>query len=185
MNTNTTGIAAARQAHSTRCRQRVIAALEQAAHQGSEISISAIARRAKVDRSFLYRHRDLHSAVLAKAAEPTTTKTGGPAVSRASLIADLANAHDRITRLSRENTQLRQRLSESLGEQIWRESGLGAPDDVDRLQRRVTELEQHAAEQRRQLAERNDELDAARAANRDLMAHLNRPQTTGAAVSPN
>jgi uncharacterized coiled-coil protein SlyX len=43
------------------------------------------------------------------------------------------------------------------------------------LQRRVTELEQHAAEQRRQLAERNDELDAARAANRDLMTQLNRP----------
>jgi len=172
--TNTTGIAAARQAHSARCRQRVIAALEQAARQGSEISVSAIARRAKVDRSFLYRHRDLHSAVLTKAAEPTSTKTGGPAVSRASLIADLANAHERITRLSRENTQLRQRLSERLGEQIWRESGLGGPDDIDRLQRRVTELEQHAAEQRRQLAERNDELEAARAANRDLMTHLNR-----------
>ncbi|MCB5273739.1 hypothetical protein BJG92_03037 [Arthrobacter sp. SO5] len=175
MNSNTSGIAAARQAHSTRCRQRVLAALEQAVHLGAEISISSIARRAGVDRSFLYRHSDLHAAVLLKAAEPTTAKTGGPSVSRPSLITDLANAHERIARLSRENAQVRQRLSEHLGEEVWRESGLGAPDDVDRLHHRVTELEQHTAEQRRQLSERDDELDAARAANRELMTRLNRP----------
>lgn len=117
--------------------------------------------------------------MLLKAAEPTTARTGGPGVSRPSLVADLANAQDRITRLSRENAQLRQRLSEQLGEQAWRESGLGAPDDVDRLHRRVTELEQHTAEQRRQLSERDDELDAARAANRELMTRLNRPHPDG------
>jgi hypothetical protein len=179
VNSNTDGIAAARQAHSTRCRHRVVAALEQAVHLGTEISISAIARRAGVDRSFLYRHRDLHTAVLLKAAEPTTARTGGPSVSRPSLVADLANAQDRITRLSRENTQLRQRLSEHLGEQAWRESGLGAPDDVDRLHRRVTELEQHTAEQHRQISERDDELDAARAANRELMTRINRSHPDG------
>lgn len=153
--------------------------LQQAVHLGTEISISAIARRAGVDRSFVYRHRDLHAAMLLKAAEPTTTGTGGPSVSRPSLVADLANAHDRITRQSRENAQLCQRLSERLGEQVWRESGLGAPDDVDRLHRRVTELEQQTAEQRRQLSERDDELDAARAANRELMTRLNRPHLDG------
>lgn len=184
MNNNINGIAASRQDHSARCRQRVLAALEQAVHLGAEISISAIARRAKVDRSFLYRHRDLHAAVLAKAAEPTTTGTGIPGVSRPSLLADLANAHDRVTRLSCENTQLRQRLSEHLGEQVWRESGLGAPDDVDGLHRRVTELEQHNAEQRRQLAERGDELDAARATNRELMTSLNRPRPRDATTRP-
>ncbi|KXF51890.1 hypothetical protein AXA44_48110, partial [Rhodococcus sp. SC4] len=113
-------------------------------------------------------------------AEPATASTGGPSASRPSLIADLANAHDRITRLSHENTQLRQRLSEHLGEQAWRESGLCPPDDIDRLQRRVTELEQHTAEQRRQLAERDDELDATRATNRELMTRLNRPHPDGA-----
>jgi hypothetical protein len=65
---DTPGVVAARQAHSSRCRQRVITALDQASKQGFEISISAIARRAGVDRSFLYRHRDLHAAVLATAA---------------------------------------------------------------------------------------------------------------------
>ncbi len=165
---------AARQAHSLRCRQRVLAALDHAVATGTEISISAIARHASVDRSFLYRHRDLHAAVLAKAAEPPTVGGGGPAASRASLIADLANAHDRNTRLSRECSQLRSRLSEALGEQAWHDSGLGGPDATEQLKRRVSELEQHAAELRRLLADRDDELDAARATNRELMTQLNR-----------
>jgi len=174
VNNSTNAITAARQAHSSSCRQRVLTALKQAADLGAEISISAVARQAGVDRSFFYRHRDLHAAVLAKAAEPPTARTGGPAASRSSLLADLANTHDRITRLSRENTQLRQRLSDHLGEQAWRESGLGAPDDIDHLQRRITELEQDAAERHRQLADRDDELDATRATNRELMTQLNR-----------
>jgi hypothetical protein len=123
----------------------------------------------------LYRHRDLHAQVLAKAAEPPVSPTTGPAVSRASLIADLANAHERVARLTQHNTQLQGRLSELLGEQAWRESGLGAPPDVDALQRRITELEQQAVEHRRQIAERDDDLEAARAANRDLITRLNAP----------
>lgn len=174
MNNDTTAIAAARQAHSARCRQRVIKALNEAIADGQEISISAIARQAGVDRSLLYRHRDLHALVLAKAAEPPPAPAGGPSASRASLIADLAGAHDRITRLMRENTQLRDRLSESLGEQAWRESGLGAPDDIGELQRRITDQEQLLAEQRRQLADKDEELGAARSTNRELMTALNR-----------
>ena len=127
------GIAAARQAHSARCRQRVITALNQAVAAGEQISVSAIARKAGVDRSLLYRHRDLHALVIAKAAEPPAAAGTGPAVSRASLLADLAGAHDRVNRLVRENTQLRRRLSETLGEQVWHESGLGAPDDIQTL----------------------------------------------------
>ena len=173
----TTGIAAARQAHSQRCRQRVITALEQATASGTEISISAIARSARVDRSFFYRHRDLHAAVAAKAAEPTPTHPPGP--SHAGLLTDLANAHDRIARLSREHTQLRERLSEHLGQQAWHESGLGAPDNINHLHRRITELEQHTAELRRQLTERDEELDAARATNRELMTQLNRTNPDG------
>ena len=175
MSTATTGVAAARQAHSLRCRQRVVTALDQAVAAGAEISISAIARHAGVDRSFLYRHRDLHAAMLAKTAEPSAASSGGPAASRASLAADLANAHDRSARLSRELTKLRTRLSEQLGEQAWRESGLGGPDVTEQLQRRVSELEQHAAQLCRQLADRDDELAAARATNRELMTQLNRP----------
>ena len=48
-----------RQADSARRRQRVLAALDRAAADGAEISVSGIARAAAVDRTFLYRHRDL------------------------------------------------------------------------------------------------------------------------------
>jgi hypothetical protein len=48
-----------RQADSARRRQRVIATLNKATADDTEISVSSIARAAAVDRSFLYRHRDL------------------------------------------------------------------------------------------------------------------------------
>ncbi|MDQ2790065.1 MAG: hypothetical protein M3Y73_10245 [Actinomycetota bacterium] len=93
----------------------------------------------------------------------------GPAVSRVSLITDLANVHDHVARWARDNTRLQKRLSELLGEQAWRESGLGASRDVDELHRRITELTQECAELRGQLGDRDDDLDAARATNRELM----------------
>ena len=62
-----------RQADSLRRRQRVIAALSKAAADGTEISISAIARAAAVDRSFLYRHRDLLTKIHALKATPPAT----------------------------------------------------------------------------------------------------------------
>lgn len=166
-------VAQARRAHSARCRQRVIKALDAAVASGQEITVSSIARQAGVDRSFLYRHRDLHAQVTARAAEPPVTKAGGPAVSRASLVADLAAAHERAARLTQHNRQLQQRLSELLGEQAWRESGLGAPEDIDNLKHRITELEQAAVDLTRQLGERTEELDAARAANRELITQMN------------
>ncbi len=48
-----------RQADSARRRQRVVAALSKAAADGTQISVSSIARAAAVDRTFLCRHRDL------------------------------------------------------------------------------------------------------------------------------
>ena len=48
-----------RQADSARRRQRVLTALDRATANGTEISASGIARAAGVDRTFLYRHRDL------------------------------------------------------------------------------------------------------------------------------
>jgi len=69
--------------------------------------------------------------------------------------------------------QLEKRLSESLGETAWKESGLGASADIDELQRRITLLEQDLADTKGQLDERTEELDAARAANRELTRALN------------
>jgi len=162
-----------RQADSARRRQRVIAVLSRAAAQGEEISVSAIARAARVDRTFLYRHRDLLAQVHAFEAAPPAAGATGPAVTRASLQADLLAAQERTLRLAAHVRQLERRLSEALGEQAWRESGLGTPADIDALNHKVTQLEQQAIDLRLQLEERDQELAAARAANRELMGQLN------------
>ena len=169
-----------RQADSARRRQRVITALDRAAANGSEISVSGIARAAGVDRTFLYRHRDLLEKIhAAEAAPPPAGGTAGPAVTRASLQADLLAAHERAIRLSARVRQLEHRLSEALGGQAWRESGLGTPADIDALNQKITHLEQQAADLRLKLEEHEDELAAARGANRELMAQLNQAMRHG------
>jgi hypothetical protein len=163
-----------RQADSARRRQRVIAALNRASSDGTEVTASGIARAAGVDRSFLYRHRDLLGKIHAlEAAPPAGDQAAGPGVTRASLQADLLAAHERALRLDARVRQLEKRLSEALGEQAWRESGLGTPADLDALTHKISHLEQQAADLRLQLEERDQDLTAARAANRELMAQLN------------
>ena len=162
-----------RRAESIRRRQRVLAALDRAATGGGEINASGIARAAGVDRTFLYRHRDLLEKIHALQADPVPDEHTGPAVTRASLQADLLAAHERAVRLNTRIQQLEKRLSEALGEQTWRESGLGAPTDVDALHQRITHLEQQAIDLQQQLEERDEDLTAARATNRELMARLN------------
>jgi hypothetical protein len=163
-----------RQADSARRRQRVITALDQALVHGGEISVSGIGRAAGVDRSFLYRHHDLLEKIHAAQAAPAAAQTAvGPAVTRASLQADLLAAHERAVRLDARNRHLGRRLSDALGEQVWRESGLGAPVDIDALQQRIAHLEQQVTDLRLQLEERDEDLAAARAANRELMTRIN------------
>ncbi|WP_405933504.1 hypothetical protein [Streptomyces sp. NBC_00827] len=95
------------------------------------------------------------------------------AVSRASLQTDLANALERNARQAARIQQLEKRLSKSLGATVWAETGLEAPADIDQLQRRITLLEQQLADKQGELDERSQELDAARAANRELTRSLN------------
>jgi hypothetical protein len=170
----TTPMAKGRQADSARRRQRVITALNRALADGTEISVSGIARAAGVDRTFLYRHRDLLAQLHAREATPPATDgAAGPAVTRASLQADLLAAHERSVRLNSRVQHLEKRLSRALGEQAWRESGLGIPADIDALNQKITHLEQQIIDLQIQLEERNEDLSAARAANRELMAQLN------------
>jgi hypothetical protein len=167
-----------RQADSARRRQRVIATLNRAAADGTEITVAGIARAASVDRTFLYRHRDLLGKIHAlEAAPPASGGTTGPAVTCVSLQADLLAAHERCVRLNARVRQLEKRLSEALGDQAWRESGLGAPADTDALSQQITHLEQQAIDLRLQLAERDEDLTAARATNRELMTRINAPNT--------
>jgi hypothetical protein len=165
---------ATRRRDSTRRRQRVLDALDHLATAGHEISVSAVARAAGVDRSFLYRHHDLRAQIHARAAAAPGTSPASTAASRQSLLADLANLQAQNQRLRRQNLSLTARLSEVLGAEIFDASGIGRPDESGQLRTRVTELEQLILDLRQQLEERTDELDAARAANRDLMALANR-----------
>ncbi|WP_223770751.1 DUF6262 family protein [Streptomyces huiliensis] len=161
-----------RKADSARRRERVLKALDTALKTGGDITVSGLARAARVDRTFLYRHRDLLERVHAAASTPVEDGRVA-AVSRVSLQTDLANALDRNKRLTTRVRQLEKRLSSQLGESVWSESGLGAPVDIDQLQRRITLLEQDLVDKRGELDERTEELDAARAANRELTRALN------------
>lgn len=169
----TRAMAQERRADSARRRERVLAALGKAIRDGDPINVSGIARAARVDRTFLYRHRELLDQVHAAEAQPPGAPVAGPAVSRASLQADLLAAQQRSVRISARAHQLETRLSSLLGEQAWRESGLGAPDDIDQLKQQIVALEQHVVDLRLQLEERDHDLAAARAANRELMAQIN------------
>ena len=174
VNPRTSTMAKGRQADSARRRQRVIAALSKASSDGAEISVAGIARAAGVDRTFFYRHRDLLARLHALEAAPPAAGSGnGPGVSRASLQTDLLAAGERAARLHSRVRQLEKRLSEALGEQACRESGLGTPADIDALNQKIIYLEQQAIDLRLQLEEQGEDLAAARATNRELMAQLN------------
>ena len=154
----------------------MINAVRRLAAAGDNLSVSSVARAARVHRSFIYQHGDLHGAVHYQAARDTTPSDGTRA-SRQALQADLANALERGTRQTQRITQLEKKLSHVLGDNAWRESGLGAPTDIAALQQRIMSLEQQLADVTAQLAVRDDDLDAARSANRELMAQLNHRET--------
>lgn len=170
--TPTSAMVKGRRQDSARRRQRVIKTLNAATTAGTEISVSSIARAAGVDRTFLYRHRDLLTQI--HAAQTRAGAPAGTAVSAASLRADLVNANERAARQAIRIRTLEKKLSELLGDQAWRESGLGAPDDIDQLKRRITQLEQQLVALGAELADREEQLEAARDANRDLIKQYNR-----------
>jgi len=165
-----------RRAETDRHRQRALAAITAAKAEGEAITVAGVARRAGVDRTFFYRHRDLLDHIHALAAQPPNPDPG--AVSRSSLQADLHAAQARCARYAARIQQLERRLSELMGEQTWQASGLGTPHDIDQLHQQITCLQAEVADVRIQLGERTDELHAARLANRELMTRLNLQRPT-------
>lgn len=170
--TRTAAAIQGRRADTNRRRERVVNAMSQAAASAAEISVAAIANAAGVDRTFIYRHRDLLEHLHALQAKAPNQRHG-PTATPASLQADLLASHERAARLASHIQRLERRLSEALGEHVWRESGLGAPQDVEELHQRITQLTQQALDLQLHLDERDQDLAAARAANRDLMTRLN------------
>jgi hypothetical protein len=172
--TSSTALAEARHRDVTRRRQRVRQALAEMSAQAAEITISSVAARARVHRSFIHRHPDLRAAVIAAAENPPTS---GPArtatISRRSLLADNANLRERNRRLEHHARSLEEHLSELLGTQISQRTGLGAPPDTAALTEELDQLGQQLLDLRRTLEEREEELAAAREASRQMMAELN------------
>src|SRR6266516_6440686 len=142
---------------------------------GSEITISAVAARARVHRSFVHRHPDLHAAVLKAAADATTSPSpAATAISHRSVLAENANLHEQNRRLAQHISDLEDRLSELLGQQAFERSGLGAPASLAAADAELESQRQTVLDLKRAMEEREDELAAARETNRRLMNQLNR-----------
>jgi hypothetical protein len=77
-NPRTAAMTEGRRADTARRRQRVIKALNDAATRSEDLSVTAIARTASVDRTFLYRHRDL----LAQLHTMATQRSSGASTQR-------------------------------------------------------------------------------------------------------
>jgi hypothetical protein len=121
----------------------------------------------------------IHARSVARATGPASTTA-----SKQSLLADLANLREQNQRLRKQNTDLTARLSEALGEEVFRASGIERSDDSEALRVRVGQLEQQVLDLRQELEERTDDLNAARAANRDLMSLANRKPTAAGPRCP-
>ncbi|QHC21419.1 DUF6262 family protein [Streptomyces sp. GS7] len=172
--TNPHPLVAARRADTDRRRSRVQQALAELAEDPGQISISSVAARAGVHRSFLHRHQDLHAAVLAAQQAIPAPRAQSATTSAASLRVDNANLAERNRRLQQHIHVLEDRLSDLLGEQAHQRSGLGAPPATAVIEQQLEELRQHNLDLQRTLEERDEELGAIREAYRRLMADRNR-----------
>src|ERR1019366_3236946 len=141
--------------------QKVLATLDAMVVAGDELQVAKVAIRAGVSRRFIYDHPELRAEGERPAAEVAdrfaSRVRASARVTGASLRADLENANASNTRLQKENTALKRRLSETLGQEV-----------------RGEELEQQLfceTELRRRL---EGELEAARALNHEYLARLNK-----------
>jgi hypothetical protein len=113
-------IAAARH-RAAATRKRAIAALRRMDKAGTPITFDALAKEAKVSRSWLYNQPDLRDEVehLRTRRNPTPNGRQVPdrqRASDASLLRRLESAAERIKRLEADNQQLREALALALGE---------------------------------------------------------------------
>jgi chromosome segregation ATPase len=188
MTDNSAALSRARRRDSHTKRARARAALQELIEAGAPITFSALARHAGVSVSLLYADQDLAAAVAE--ARDRQRQAGGerawrlPArslVTEQSLRAELANAKEQIRQLHEELTLMRQRLARSLGTEADIARGRATAPLLDHLEDQASQLEADNHQLRRKVTELEtelrdtvDSLDAARAANRDLMNMINR-----------
>lgn len=173
-------LTAARRLDSQTKTSQVLAALQATLDAGQTLSIAALARRAGVSRRFIYDHPELRAQAercAAEAAERAAAiSTASARVTLASLRADLANAKATNHRLNTELAGLRRRLGQLLGRDTLADLDHADPD-TPAPSARLVDLEQQLFQAREDVAQRGEELDAARQINRELIAKLNRQRS--------
>jgi regulator of replication initiation timing len=161
----------ARVEYSARKHRSVTDTIQRLTDNGSRITFELVARHAGVSRQFLYGDKELRAAIeQARREPPSAPPTRARTSDTDGLQTDLLLAREEISRLRAENTKLKTKL-------IERAAGAmldGQDAAVHNLTTRNAELVRENADLRRQLAHGQQDLDAARATNRDLMTELNR-----------
>ena len=156
---HTRRLAALRRLDSADKARRVLAALDATLGTGEPLTIAALARRAGVSRRFIYDHPELRAEAGRRSAQAadrhTAATTASARVTVASLRADLANAKAASRRLGQDALA-------------------GLDPATSDTSGRLSQLEQALFEAGEQLAQRTEELQAARQINRELISRLNR-----------
>jgi chromosome segregation ATPase len=189
---NSAALRQARRQDSRAKRQRAADALAVLDKNGELITFAGVARRAGVSVSLLYADPTLSASIAS--ARDRQRQAGAdrawrlPArslVTEQSLRTELANAKERARRLAEEVAVLRDRLGRHLGAAADIARGETLSPLVDQLEQRNAELEADNHRQQKRInqlesevRESNENLDAARAVNRELMSELNR-KTSG------
>jgi len=190
MTDNSAALRRARRQDSRAKRERAAEALAAAEREGAPISFPVVARRAGVSVSLLYSDASLSSRIATARDRQRQAGTGRawqlPArslVTEQSLRTELANAKERSRRLAEEVSALRERLSRHLGAGADIARGEALSPLVEQLEERNAELEAENHRQRTRISQLesevrdlNENLDAARAVNRELMSEINRRQ---------
>jgi hypothetical protein len=174
---STSRLAVLRRLDSADKARRVLAALDTTLGTGEPLTIAALARRARVSRRFIYDHPELRAEAERLSAQAASRHAGATTASArvtvASLRADLANARAASHRLTTEHAALRQRLGQILGQDALASLD-HATTATSAASDRLAQLEQALFEAGEQLAQRTEELQAARQINRELISRLNR-----------
>jgi hypothetical protein len=150
-------------------------------------TIAGVARDAGVGRKFIYDHPDLRAQIELTCAQAAHRQAddilSAARVTGASLRADLENSRVANLRLQQRLRSLESRLSQLEGASLVADDLLAgdvaAQVAEQRLGQRVAELERQLFDAAEALRRSDEELDAARAINRELMAQANRVESLG------
>ena len=116
---NSRRLAKAARSRAEQTRRRAVSTLRHLATTEQTITVSVLAQRAGVSRSWLYTQADLLAQIRAERPRRTTVPAvpARQAASDSSLRQRLQLAHQRIGELEADNQQLRHALAQALGDQ--------------------------------------------------------------------